>query len=264
MRIRRNVSAAAERTCSLFVYDAGGVPCAPNAITLADLLYDPGTGAKVAATGTLANASAPLVVPDFTFTTTHGTETVNAVAHGVPTGAGPLTASNSGGALPAGYAVLTNYWWISTGDDTGQLAASLAQALAGTPVPISGNGTGTHTLSDTASTRALIDGEFTYTFSQAEANVTAPYVAVSVLKTGIQYVLQTCDIYLREMDEFLVGSHTRADIERLMLAVECGPSSGYLTGTIVWKCPVTGTVRLTATVIPDGRAAGTFTIGTLT
>ncbi len=263
MRIRRNVAAAGERTISLFVYDAGGVPCTPGAIAVADMLYDPGTGAKLTATGTLANASKPLVVADFTFTTTHATETVNKTAHGLSTGDGPFQLSNSGGALPSGYAVLTNVWWIYTDADHGQWAASVANALAGTPILISSDGTGTHTASDTASTRRLIDGEFSYTFTQTETNVTAPYIAISVYKSGIKYAPQTADVYLRELDEILVGSYTRADIERLNLAVLAGPATGFVTGSIIWKCPITGTVRLTATVGPDGRILASFVIGVL-
>ena len=98
-------------------------------------------------------AADALVVADKTFTTTHGTETVNITAHGLQTGDGPVRLTNSGGALPAGYAAATDYYVIRTGADSLQLAASRALAFAGTAVTISGDGTGTHTLSDTASTR---------------------------------------------------------------------------------------------------------------
>ncbi len=263
MRIRRNVSTAGERTMFLVVYDADGALCDPLAISVADLLYDPGTGVMVAATGTLTNRTKPLVVADFTFTTTHATETVNATAHGLSTGDGPFRATTTT-TLPAGYALATDYWWITVDADHGKLAASLAAAIAGTPVAITSDGTGTHTLSDTASTRRLMPGQFLYTFTQAETNVTAPYVSITVAADAIQTAEQTADIYLREMDELLVGSHTRADIERLMLAVEAGPATGFVVGTIVFKCPITGTVRLTGGVIPDGRSAPTFIIGTLT
>lgn len=100
------------------------------------------------------NAAADaLVFADATFTTTHGTETVNITAHGLQTGDGPFRMTNSGGALPAGYAAATDYYAIRTGANTLQLAASRALAYAGTAVAISGDGTGTHTLSDTADTR---------------------------------------------------------------------------------------------------------------
>lgn len=263
MRIRRNVAAAVERTMALFVRDAGGSPVLPGAITVADLLYDPGTGVKAAAGGTLVQSTRPLVYSDATFTTTHATETVNLSLHDLLTGDGPFTVSNSGGALPTGYVAATNYWWIKVDDDHGKLAASLANALSNTPVTISSDGTGTHTISDTPSTRRHINGDFVYTFTQAETNVTAPFISIAVDSPAAEPLLQTADVYLREMDEIHTGAYTKAEIDRLMLAVLAGPASGFLAGTIVFKDPLTGTVRLTATVIPDGRSAPTFLIGDL-
>lgn len=81
-----------------------------------------------------------------TFTTTHGTETFNRVAHGFQTGDGPYQLTNSGGALPGGTATLTNYWIIRDSADAFKLATSLANALAGTNILISDDGTGTHTI----------------------------------------------------------------------------------------------------------------------
>lgn len=54
--------------------------------------------------------------------------------------------TNSGGALPAGLATLTDYWMIRTSATTARLATSYANAVAGTYVDITGAGTGTHTL----------------------------------------------------------------------------------------------------------------------
>lgn len=95
---------------------------------------------------------AALTLADTTFTTTHASEQVNITNHGLQTGDGPFRMTNSGGALPAGYAAATDYYAIRTGASTLQLAATRALAYAGTAVAISGDGTGTHTLSDTAST----------------------------------------------------------------------------------------------------------------
>lgn len=92
------------------------------------------------------------------FTTTHAAESLQITASGLQTGAGPFQLTNSGGALPAGFTVLTDYYWIRTDADNGQLASSLALALAGTPVPISGNGTGTHTITAAAGAFNPYDG----------------------------------------------------------------------------------------------------------
>lgn len=80
------------------------------------------------------------------FTAEADDETATAVAHGLVTGQGPYHLSNAGGALPTGLSALTNYWIIRTGADTFQFASSYANALAGTAVTFSTDGTGTHTL----------------------------------------------------------------------------------------------------------------------
>ncbi len=97
-------------------------------------------------------AFAPLVVADFTFTADNATEIFTHTAHGLVTGDGPIQVSNSGGALPSGLSALTDYWVIAIDANTFYLATSLANALAGTHLLISTNGTGTQTASDTVDT----------------------------------------------------------------------------------------------------------------
>jgi hypothetical protein len=80
-----------------------------------------------------------------TFTADHTTDTFTAAAHGYGTG-DLVWVSNSGGALPAGLSASTNYYAIRTGADTFQLATSYQNAIAGSVVAISGNGTGTHSV----------------------------------------------------------------------------------------------------------------------
>lgn len=77
---------------------------------------------------------------------TTGTDTIAETGHGMLTGAGPFRLSNSGGGLPAGTAVDTNYWIIAASADTYKLASSKANALAATAVDLTTAGTGTHTL----------------------------------------------------------------------------------------------------------------------
>lgn len=72
--------------------------------------------------------------------------TLTFVANGNNNGDGPFRVSNSGGALPTGLAVDTNYWWIAVTADTFQLATSKANALAATPIALSGDGSGTQTI----------------------------------------------------------------------------------------------------------------------
>jgi hypothetical protein len=102
----------------------------------------------------IKQGTAALVVADSTFTTTHAADTLTDTSHGLSTGDGPVRVSSSG-TLPAGLAAATDYWVIRVDANTMQLAASLADALAGTAVPLTSDGTGTHTMSDTADTARL-------------------------------------------------------------------------------------------------------------
>lgn len=79
------------------------------------------------------------------FTTTFATDMLNITGHGRKTGDGPFQVSSST-TLPAGLLAATNYWIIEgTDGDEFQVATSKANALAGTQVPLTDDGTGTHT-----------------------------------------------------------------------------------------------------------------------
>ena len=54
--------------------------------------------------------------------------------------------TNSGGALPTGLAINTDYWLVRQSATTTKVATSYANALAGTTVAFTDAGTGTHTL----------------------------------------------------------------------------------------------------------------------
>lgn len=95
---------------------------------------------------------APLVYADQTFTADSSTDQLHVVAHGLNTGDGPFQVSNSGGALPAGLTALTDYYVVKVDADNFKLATSLTNALAGTIIDITSNGTGTQTISDTVTT----------------------------------------------------------------------------------------------------------------
>lgn len=71
-----------------------------------------------------------------------GTLTIN--NHGLHTGDGPVQLTTTG-SLPTGYSTLTNYWVINISTNVIALATSLANALAGTAVTLSSNGSGTNT-----------------------------------------------------------------------------------------------------------------------
>jgi hypothetical protein len=102
----------------------------------------------------LAGIPHPLVIADDTFTAEADDEKLTAVAHGLQTGDGPIQLTTSG-VLPAGLSLLTDYWVIKFSADVIYLAASRELALAGTKITFTTDGTGTHTLSDTATTSRI-------------------------------------------------------------------------------------------------------------
>jgi hypothetical protein len=73
------------------------------------------------------------------------TSAINVASHGLATGQGPLFISTSG-ALPGGLAASTSYWAIAVDSDHFQLAASLANALALSPITLTSTGSGTDTV----------------------------------------------------------------------------------------------------------------------
>jgi hypothetical protein len=134
-------------------------------------------------------AFAALVYSDDTFTAAASDICTN-VAHALLTGDGPFQLTSSG-TLPAGLALATNYWIIKLTDDTFSFASTLANALAGTAVDITDAGTGTHTISDTAST-ARPDDPFTVTgnasgdwFALELGDVSALSIAQTHTATGL-------------------------------------------------------------------------------
>lgn len=54
--------------------------------------------------------------------------------------------TNSGGALPTGLSINTDYWLVRVSSTTARVATTLANAIAGTVVSYTDGGTGTHTL----------------------------------------------------------------------------------------------------------------------
>lgn len=103
-----------------------------------------------------AGALASLVVADFNLTgVANATDTLTKVAHGLLTGDGPIRFTNAGGALPAGLAVDTDYFAVKVDNDNFKVASTRENALAGTVVNLTSDGTGTHTVVDTADTKRV-------------------------------------------------------------------------------------------------------------
>jgi hypothetical protein len=265
MRIRKNETVAGARTMFVVVYDLDGAPAAPEAVPASMLYYDNGSGAMVAATGTWAPRTKPLVVADFTFTMDSGTDLVTRVAHGLRTGDGPIFPTTSGSFAGTGVTASNPYYAVKIDADTFKIATTRANALAGTTVDILAAGSGTHTFADSAATERCWRGQFLYTFTQAETNVSARYVSITVDddETTIRKAEQTADVFEHEMDrDANVGGATYGDLERGAIAILGGPVLDYTSNTYVFKDPWTLVVRWTGTVGPTGRLS--IIPGTLT
>jgi len=125
---------------------AVGVPTLAYTVGIVSAAAGNVYGLEVVGEGVTATTCSYTALADLTVTAANATETFTAVAHGMTTGDGPYRLTNSGGGLPAGTAVDTNYWIIVLTADTFQLAATKADALALTEILITTDGTGTHTL----------------------------------------------------------------------------------------------------------------------
>lgn len=119
-----------------------------------------GTGALTLTAGELfAAKQRALALAGVTVTAANVDATANTFthnAHGLKTGDGPAQWTSTA-TLPAGLALLTDYWVIIVDANTFKVATSLANALAGTAVDITDQGTAlsTHTLTVTASGKRL-------------------------------------------------------------------------------------------------------------
>lgn len=221
-RWQKNEVTAAKRRCDLIVQKSDGTlaPRETDFITLGYVFFG---GANTPdldlALGTLTNKRRALVVADDTFTAA-ATDICTAVAHGLQTGDGPIRLTTTG-TLPAGLALATDYYVIKIDADTFKLATSLANAYAGTAVDITDAGTGTHTLSDTASTQRGLDGHFTYQATQAETNHDNPESIIIIDGTNYErssgwgaYTTVEMGSDTAFWDEIGEGAHSYGDLVR--------------------------------------------------
>ncbi len=260
--MRKNEPVAANRRTLIYVFDIDGSPADPTTTFTAtgEMTADRGTGDFVPALGTLTNSTEPLVVADFTFTADNATEIFTHTAHGLETGDGPIRVA-SDTTLPAGLTAGTDYWVIYVTDNTFKLATTRALALAGTNLLISTNGTGVHTLSDTASTVRLVWGAWRYEALQAETNYVGSYFAVRLKKDGVvREAIVQYDLDISPNDEIMEGAITYGDADRAQLALHGNAVGNFNTGTLVYKS-VDGAKNRWTTVADvvggTGRLSGT-------
>lgn len=120
---------------SAYSASATTVPCV---MMLVDLLaHYPITSVTTTGNQTLINS--------ITFTADSGTEIITHTGYDIATYS-RVQVSNSGGGLPGGLSAATDYWTVRQSASTSKLATSLANAVAGTTIDITSNGTGTQTV----------------------------------------------------------------------------------------------------------------------
>lgn len=111
-------------------------------------------GAVSIAVQAVVDVNTPAAKSFATTDVTVAADTITETGHGYPTGLkGQFTTT---GTLPAGLSTSTDYFVIDVDDDTYQVAASLANAQAGTQVTITDQGSGTHTFTPTAIAGATV------------------------------------------------------------------------------------------------------------
>lgn len=117
-------------------------------------------------------------------------------------GTGVVGQFTTSGGLPSGISALTNYYLIKVSDTQVKVASSLANALAGTAINITTQGTGTHTFTATAfnnQTQVSVYGSNQessgYEFVQgapvgftttANVNIEVPEVTYNFYKVGVE------------------------------------------------------------------------------
>ena len=94
---------------------------------------------------TTTTITSQALVDSVTFTAANATDIITHTGYDIATFS-RVRVSNSGGALPAGLAAATDYWTIRQSATTSKLASSLANAVAGTAVDFTTDGTGTQTI----------------------------------------------------------------------------------------------------------------------
>lgn len=100
------------------------------------------------------------------FTAVAATDVISHLFPRFETGS-PVRVSNAGGALPAPLAAATTYYWIRVSQFTGKLAASEVDALAGTAIDLTTDGTGTNTMTMGASAGNVTTASGNLTFAGA-------------------------------------------------------------------------------------------------
>ncbi|RPH65004.1 MAG: hypothetical protein EHM89_00245 [Acidobacteria bacterium] len=255
-----NEITAVKRRADVIVYLSDGVSLADRGT---DLIGDgvvyfcgPTSPDYAVALGTMTNKRRPLVVADDTVESVDtGADTLTLTTHGYETGDGPFDCDELIGIDPDSIAIGADFWIIAVTANTIAIAESLADAYSDTRVALSGNETAA-VISDNASTQRGLDGLFTYEATQTETDHDAP--ESSIIVEGASYTRSYTTVNMTDesasvWEQVMEGAHTYGDGMRGALSILAGESSGYDTGTIVFRDLADSKNRWTFTVNATGR-----------
>lgn len=124
------------------ILNASGFSAAATTMPAVLMLVDTLAHYPITTTTTITSQA---TVNSVTFTAANATDIITHTGYDIPTFS-RVQLTNSGGGLPAGLSLATDYWTIRQSATTSKLASSLANAVAGTAVDFTTDGTGTHTI----------------------------------------------------------------------------------------------------------------------
>lgn len=150
-----------------------------------------------------------LVFADITLTPDHTADSLGAVAHGLLTGDGPVQMTSTL-TIPAGLSASTLYWVIKVDADSFKLALSLTEALTGTAVAFSGNGTGVI---------KLVDGDDTERVHWHSHGLLGPASDGAIALTAQRAYLTTRPHSARAIAYALVATLSTSDPESVSAAI---------------------------------------------
>lgn len=256
----QNELIASKRRALMLVTMADGVTPAPRGTSFTGCVtIDQSTGIYIAATGTLTNNAFALTFSDQTFTYSSGNNVV-ATAHPFESQDGPVYVTTTG-TLP-GITVATPYWLIVDDANDVSFASTLANAIAGTKITLSGTPTGTMKITATGvpSPGPLrpIDGSWTYVATQAETDFVGSELVIRIDKATFAPSITHVGMgsAIEGFESIGEGSNLYGDILRDMYGTLCGLMGNFTTGSYAAKDPSTGTkVRRSYTSDATGRFA---------
>ena len=184
-KFRPNEPDNAKRRMRCYIYQPDGATPLPRGTDLTGAMWiAQGTSEfTAAASGTMTNDSRTLSFAAITFTASSVTDELTATGHGLQK-LDLIQVQNTGGALPAPLAASTNYWIIYIDANNVKFASSLANAIAGTFIDLTTNGTGTNQIISVAGSVRYLDGSWTYEATQSELDFEGSEFSLLVSKSG--------------------------------------------------------------------------------